>query len=414
MTSTDEGRYPSARAETSAEAARISPAPPSASPAPSSASSPTKSRGAHAKEPAREPWRFDLALVSTYRAPIYGICIFWIVFFHAYAMADVDYSFGNSSLAWLALFMEHGNVGVDVFLFLSGISLYFSWQRDPSLRNYYVKRLVRLFVPVIVIDGLYWFIRCVVLGQLDGISGFIRRITLTSMWTGGSQSTWYVELLLPLYLVYPLIHELIYADDSAPKTALRAAVLIGVSYLVIYSFWNDEPELFDVVEIALSRIPVFLLGCALGRTVYCHKKLPAWCAALPFVGAFLFFYVLSLDVLERPFFRFFYLVGGVSLAYAFALVFLGVDKLVHKVGLYQKSLLLRGLSQLGGASLELYLAHITLIQIYQLSPWYTEGGFVEYLPVAALAIVVALVASKLIVAPLSKRLIATATRPKKA
>ena len=353
---------------------------------------------------------FSLDLVSRYRAPIYGICILWVVFFHGYAIDGVDYSFGNESLAWFASLMGRGNVGVDVFLFLSGISLYFSWSRNPDLRDYFTKRLVRLAVPLLVIDGLYWFVRCVVWGQLGGVSGFIRRIAMVSLWTDGTGSTWYVELQLVLYVAYPFVHEFLFRDGSAPRTALRAAALMAATYLVLLAFWDDAPALFNQVEIALTRIPVFLLGCAMGRAVYRGMRLPAWCGALPFVGVAAFFGVLGFVGLSKPWVRFFYLVGGVSFAYAFALLFAGFSALAARFGLRRGSLAVRGLSCVGGASLELYLSHIMVNQVYGFTPLYVAGSLGRYCVVAAISLVASLVASRFIVKPVSKRLLAAAKK----
>lgn len=352
---------------------------------------------------------FDLDLVSRYRGPIYGACILWIVLFHA-QVDGANYLFGDETFSWLNFVLYRGNVGVDIFLFLSGISLYFSWHKNPNPRDYYTKRLVRLFVPVLIIDGWYWFIRCIIMGDYGGASGFIRRIALIALWTDGTGTTWFIELLLPLYLIYPLLYELIYHDDSAPKTALRSILLIATTYLVILSIRSDASEFYEMTEIALTRIPVFLLGCALGRTVYRSKKLPAWCGALPFVGVIFFFGVLRYGGLEKPWLRFFYLVGAVSLAYAFAIVFLGLDKLTAHIGKGWKSLVLRGLGHLGDASLEIYLATTVLNYVYRATPWYVEGDLARYLIAMALSTAVALVVSKWVVKPISKRLIAAAKK----
>ena len=359
----------------------------------------------------KQKWSFSLDLVSTYRGPIYGVCILWVVLFHAQLDgANYIFSVGGSSVTLFNSVLCNGNFVVDAFLLLSGISLYYSWHRNPDPRDYYTKRLVKLFVPLLVVDGLYWFIRCICLGQLGGASGFIRRIAMISLWTDGTQSTWFVETLLPLYLLYPLIHEFIYSDDSAPKTALRAVLLLGASYLVLLSIYQDANGWFNMAEIGLTRIPVFILGCALGRTVFRGKKLPAWCAVLPFLVFVGYYYVLSLGVLEKPWKRFFCAVGALSFVYAAALVFLGIDKLVKKIGLYKKSLILRFFNFLGGATLEIYLAHITLNQIYQLSPWYVEGSLARYLAMAVIAIAAGLLVERFIDRPLCKRLIAAARK----
>ncbi|WP_455163594.1 acyltransferase family protein, partial [Slackia exigua] len=106
-----------------------------------------------------KPFRLDI--VSTYRAPLYGFAILWIVIYHA-TIDNVDFSFGIEQLLWFKGIMELGNAGVDIFLFLSGVCLFFSYAKKPTLHDFMKKRAVRLIVPLVVIDYGYWIIRCLV------------------------------------------------------------------------------------------------------------------------------------------------------------------------------------------------------------------------------------------------------------
>lgn len=124
--------------------------------------------------------------LSKYRAPIYGFAIIWIAFFHG-SVDTVDYSFGHDSLLWFKTIMSNGSVGVEVFLFLSGISLYFSFKNDSNLLSYLKKRTRRLFVPLFIVYGAFFGISklngvCIrqghSVGFLDGVwhSGTVRRV----------------------------------------------------------------------------------------------------------------------------------------------------------------------------------------------------------------------------------------------
>ena len=67
--------------------------------------------------------------VSKYHDAIYGFAIIFIMFFHAHAIDGVDYSFGRSNLRVFRTIMSNGSVGVDAFLFMSGVFLYYSYKR---------------------------------------------------------------------------------------------------------------------------------------------------------------------------------------------------------------------------------------------------------------------------------------------
>lgn len=336
-----------------------------------------------------------------YRAQIYGVFILWIVLFHAYAIDGVDYTFGFSSLGWLSDILNRGRVGVDGFFFLSGISLYYSWSRDPDIKDYMTKRLVRLFVPVILVDGLYWLIRCVILGQLGGAAGFIRRITLTSFFFTGDEQVWYVSILLVLYILYPFIYAFLFSDENRKKTALKAVILLALSYILILTFKSAAPDLFDMVEIGITRIPVFLLGACLGRIMSKGFKVTVWWGLVPIAGTVLFFAVLNHVSLPNPYNRFFYLVGGVCLTYVFAFIFYGLDRFSKKRN-GRTNPVLRFFAFLGNSSLEIYLAHIMFNQIYRLTPIYVEGSLLRYMVMALAAVAFALAVHAYGVRPLSK------------
>ena len=104
--------------------------------------------------------RLSLNIVTKYRDALYGFAILWIVFFHANAIDNVDYSFGVHILRHFRTIMNNGSVGVDIFLFLSGISLYFSFRKGPTLDQYIKSRMSRVFLPLLIIDGGYWLVRC--------------------------------------------------------------------------------------------------------------------------------------------------------------------------------------------------------------------------------------------------------------
>ncbi|MBR2522496.1 MAG: acyltransferase family protein [Coriobacteriales bacterium] len=256
--------------------------------------------------------RLKLNIVSTYRAQIYGFAILWILVFHGGAINSCDFSFGVSGLGWLNSVIGVGNVGVDIFLFLSGISLYFSFTKDPDYRSFIKKRLQRV------------------------------------------------------------------------------AILLALTYLAIYLFSQQAPELYELWEIALTRIPVFIIGSWFGKFVYDKREVnPAW-AILILIGVFAFAYVLHAGMLDGMAKRLFYAVGGISGCYALALVFLLFDK-IPIVG--------KGLNLFfgffGAFTLELYCTQGMLNQILRMLPIYEVGNVGQFAIMAVCAIVLAWIAMKL-------------------
>jgi len=87
-------------------------------------------------------YRFDLSLFSRFRTEIMGISTIAILLCHASGRGVVL----PYILEWLFGF---GNIGVDIFLLLSGLSMFYSLNKAdrPTLGGWYTKRLVRIVLP---------------------------------------------------------------------------------------------------------------------------------------------------------------------------------------------------------------------------------------------------------------------------
>lgn len=92
------------------------------------------------------------SILSKYRNELYGISILWIILFHGLQFKNFSLS---NELKILDGIIKHGNCGVEIFLFLTGISLYYSLKSHDNLRIFYINRLKRIFLPLLIIDGSY-------------------------------------------------------------------------------------------------------------------------------------------------------------------------------------------------------------------------------------------------------------------
>ena len=342
-----------------------------------------------------KPFRLDI--VSTYRAPLYGFAILWIVIYHA-TIDNVDFSFGIEQLLWFKGIMELGNAGVDVFLFLSGVCLFFSYAKKPTLHDFMKKRAVRLIVPLVVIDYGYWIIRCLVQDPDLGtaMAHFVLKATTLEFWFTGVASVWFVSLLIPLYACYPLIHAFLF-ESPRGNAAVR---LVGLEALIIavdLSLWAYVPDFYYMIEIAIGRIPVFVFGCFAGKYVYERRTLSWWTWIIVAAAAVTFVSLKPTDLIVVPWNRLFQALGGISLSYAIC----GIFAIFDRPGVPEKPAAMRFLSFVGGFSLELYLTHIALNQIYSFTPLYMEGALLPYLVVAAAAVFAAWGAREYAIEPVS-------------
>ena len=75
----------------------------------------------------------ELANISRYRGELMGAAMIFVILFHVGLPRD-DTFFGLRRI---------GNIGVDIFLFLSGMGLWFSWTKRPSLSHFFSRRFLR-------------------------------------------------------------------------------------------------------------------------------------------------------------------------------------------------------------------------------------------------------------------------------
>lgn len=331
-----------------------------------------------------------LDIVSRHRNAIYGFSILWIVLFHAAAINGVDYSFGHRSLTLFSQFMGAGNVGVDVFLFLSGVCLYFSFVRKPDIIAFMKKRLRRVVPAAWIVFGVYWLVRDWILA--GDPAGFLSRMTLMRFWMTGDQSMWFVSLILVLYAAYPYLYLWFFGTDGKEAHAGRfiTALVAVYAFVVLLSLANGD--LYDQVEIAITRIPVFVVGIWMGKFVYEKRKVAKAWVVVAIVAMVAFFYLKFAGVVHGQMSRFFGLVGGLGISYSLALLFCLFDRWKEPV----KRPLYRFLAWTGGFSLELYLTHIMFNQVLRMLPFYEKGDLVQYLAMAVLAFIAAWAVMKLV------------------
>lgn len=90
-------------------------------------------------------------LVSKYRSQLFGFAILWIMCMHSREFTPLlDDAILSQYILYDGIILV-GGVGVDIFLFLSGVGLYYAQEKGPTLGQFYAKRYKRLLLPYLVI-----------------------------------------------------------------------------------------------------------------------------------------------------------------------------------------------------------------------------------------------------------------------
>lgn len=207
--------------------------------------------------------KLNYHILSKYRTPLMGIAMINIICMHyfedltIYFSAGPAYTIGRSVLDIISTF------GVEIFLFLSGIGLYYSWHKRHELIPFYKKRFSRVLFPYLIIGCMFFTIYCFNKGF--DLLRFVKGLFFITFFERGFHTFWYVLCILICYLMFPLLNHWI--NDS--KHELRSLIFltsICVTLNTILACVN--PKLFDDIEILITRLPIFMIGVYFGKLVY--------------------------------------------------------------------------------------------------------------------------------------------------
>lgn len=202
---------------------------------------------------------FELGWISKYRDVLFGIAIIMIVIYHfsddylvAYLSGSIDPAENPvKSLLSFGYQGVFGSIGVEIFLILSGMGLYYSFSKNSDIRAFYKKRFSRLVVPYLIVALIFWAVKDLYILK-STILQYVSDITFVTMVTNGTRTIWFVGFILVMYLLFPLFYRVIFGGENrlirfliqAPDFVTRyldgyysCAVLIILT-LLVYAFSN--------------------------------------------------------------------------------------------------------------------------------------------------------------------------------
>jgi len=254
----------------------------------------------------------------------------------------------------------HGEIGVDIFILLSGAALTLSHRADEGAGRFLWRRLARLLPAYWIALSLAW---------LGGVQLLNREHTATDIWThylcihpwwgdkyllGFNDSFWFLGLIVPLYVVYALLRRWLGRMDLVIGVGLIFS--FGLTYLTAKVL--GQPSVF--VHLGL-RPPIFFLGLLFGellRTGSVRIPLTGWIA----LGVLLTWYGTFYTGL---------LVGYNIAGFAVFFAYFALRANAPEAG---RRFLCRGLAALGLISYEVFLLHQPLIREYNHRTWWAIQG----------------------------------------
>lgn len=183
-------------------------------------------------------------VTSQYRSAIMGLSMLSIMLLHQCFTSVVPFNF----------FHVFGNWGVDVFLFLSGMGLVNSLEKNP-LKEYYKRRFIRIVPSCFVCGSLKYTIFL-----LFGSSLLILKEGLNlGMWSVMSLDLWFIHTILLLYIITPLLFYLF--KKYLFETLVFILLLFTVNGMIIRdTVGYDWFSPIGIFSWTVERLPVFSTG----------------------------------------------------------------------------------------------------------------------------------------------------------
>ena len=299
----------------------------------------------------------ELGNISRFRAEQMGAAMFFVILFHV-ALDRGDPFYG---------LRRCGNVGVDIFLFLSGVGLWFSWVKTPDVRRFYRRRLLRIVPTWLVVSTAFYLPDYLGARRFSrSIVDLIGDITINwDFWLHDELTFWYVPAIMALYLVAPWYMRLV---QSRP--IYRWLPLLMVVWCVMVQWVLPIHHAVGHLEIFWSRVPIFFIGINFGEMVRTRRQLPGeavWLLLVTFLMTFgTCLYLEQVRHGHFPLFveRMLYIPFTVCTVLVMNRIFRRTPQWVNRLFRF-----------VGALSLEAYLIHIhfvlVYVQPYHLGYWLT-------------------------------------------
>lgn len=312
-----------------------------------------------------------------------GIAFAGVVFQHAVAHYGYLKEIGLADGALLALLVILSKFAVPVFIFITGMVLFYNYDGQLNYRSFLGKRIKDIGAPFFIWSVFYMFLNHALPGA--GLHEFLaageRLITGKS-----SYHLWYVFMMVQFYLLFPLFRQWVRGISDRLRPSVRPWVVaaVGAAYIGLMPLIGIIAGLFSAADIpvltplfttyadrnVLYYLFYFLLGAAAGMNV---TKWQLWvrqgqCVYWPvFIGFTAYFFYRLVNGFQREdglHINF----NGIALLQPLMVIFLTSSIFVlYRIAMALKSsgnpLLLRMLTGISVLSYGAYLMHAGVLRL---------------------------------------------------
>lgn len=231
--------------------------------------------------------------LSKYRTQLMGVAMLSVFLFHSMG--------GDWMPRYIYNIASHGNIGVDVFLFLSAMGLTYSLTNNPDIWAFYKRRVWRI-IPTywFIMTGVYLFVYVLTSVHImpdnyyripRSLYELLQSYTTFGFWIkDGLFYLWYIPAILLLYILFPFFFKLF--------TSRKWTYILGLLPSSVITFCPPTLEWYH--NCLLYRIGIFLWGIIFTlEFIYKEHRINKWLVYGVGIISFLF-YLIRIEIALEP------------------------------------------------------------------------------------------------------------------
>ncbi len=317
--------------------------------------------------------------VSKYRQELMGLSILGILVFHFFQdCRSGDYNYTD----YARFYYDHiGSSCVDVFLFLSGLGLYYSLKKNGDIKRFYSRRFSKILIPYFLVAVPTFIYMDAVLE--DSVSLMFKDLFFITFLKDGDILFWYILLMVICYLFTPHLFGYIDSAEDDHEVYGRMFALISFVLVCVLALQVNADDFFRRTNIMFLRIPAFIGGMVMGRLCYSKTKLGSGFIMISLLAIYLNYHVAISYIYTLR------MVIALTAICAAVLIALISDILLSKLKLFSK-IIFPVLRWVGKYTLELYICHVAVRRILNIKdiPTYRYRNELLMLGISILAVAI--------------------------
>ncbi|MGN8772716.1 acyltransferase [Candidatus Weimeria sp. HCP3S3_B5] len=298
---------------------------------------------------------FHLGWFSKYRNELFGLSMLELIFFHYTenisnaindGILDPD---STPIVSFLNNFHDYiGSIGVEIFVILSGMGLFYSFEKNHNLGYFYKRRLRRVVIPYLIVAVPFWVISDNAF-RADGAIETIKDISFYTFFSDGTNTLWFIGFITAMYLVFPVVYALV--GKRGTHDVSNMCILIAILDVTMILIRKYFPEIEENISIAYGRAPDFVIGVFLGKYIQDDKEIR------PFNAAIVSVIFILIGIISKVYFELATFERIFTPLFALGVVIVAVSLLQL---IRRSSVSMRFLRLVGKYSLEIYMCHIVI------------------------------------------------------